>query len=117
VHGDDGNDYIATWDIDNQIGTIADVVSGDKGNDAIFANTGNTVTGDAGADLFWVAGDGAVTVKDFSVGEDHLELGYGQIGTLTSANGNDALVQVNGVTVAVLRGVDVTTITRGDLLL
>jgi Ca2+-binding RTX toxin-like protein len=117
VHGDDGNDYVDVWDISGQTGKVVDVVSGGKGNDTIFANAGDTISGDSGADLFWVDGDGAVTVKDFTVGEDLLQLGFGLIGTLNTTNGHDAFVQVNGVTVAVLQGVDYSTVTLADILL
>ena len=115
VHGDDGNDYIDTWDAGGVSGNYADLVSGGMGDDTIYANAGDTVAGNGGADLFWMDGDGAVTVKDFVVGEDVLQLGFGQTGTL-AAHGTDAWVLVGGVTVAVLQGVDATTITMADLL-
>lgn len=102
------------WHIDGD----EDVLNGGAGSDTLIFSNGDTATGGDGEDLFWVYHDGidgseAAEVLDFKVGEDFLrvslnpqiaENGEPDVQVVTSQNGEDGLVIVNGDLVAVLRG-------------
>lgn len=67
LYGRDGEDVL--------IGGFNDLLSGDNGDDALFAgNGGNTLTGGEGTDQFWIAYGASPTsaniVTDFQVGTD-----------------------------------------------
>ncbi|MAK15626.1 MAG: hypothetical protein CL860_03020 [Cyanobium sp. MED195] len=67
VNGNLGEDYIT--------GTVAGVIyRGGKENDLLAVSQGN-VWGDKGADTFRaVAGDGFAVIKDYTIGEDFIEI-------------------------------------------
>jgi Ca2+-binding RTX toxin-like protein len=82
IDGGDGNDVVRG-------GKNDDVVSGGAGDDHIHGDLGaDTLTGGTGADVFHFTGNDAAlvstmsltgdvdTITDFSIGEDHLALGF-----------------------------------------
>lgn len=101
------------WHIDND----ADSLDGGAGNDTLIMDRADSATGGDGSDTFWVyfdsaSGSGAADVGDFTVGEDFLrislnpDLDNGDMALTVepSQDGHDGVVQVNGETVAILRG-------------
>jgi len=94
-----------------------DFLSGGAGNDVLMGVTGNdTLSGGEGADLFvFGVGDGTDRVKDFEVGTDKIglvdgELTFADITITGSVNRTILGVASTGETLAILRGVDASTL-------
>ncbi|MFM5991153.1 MAG: glycerophosphodiester phosphodiesterase, partial [Sphaerospermopsis kisseleviana] len=94
---------------------------GGEGNDKFYVQEGggNLISGGAGVDQFWIVnGDlpaAANTILDFSMGTDVLGIGGQGAGfgfdDLT-LSGNSIII--NGITVAVLNGVNTATLTAAN---
>jgi phosphodiesterase/alkaline phosphatase D-like protein/predicted AlkP superfamily pyrophosphatase or phosphodiesterase len=101
-----------------------DFLSGGDGDDKLFAGKGgNTLFGGAGADKFYLTSGGlptsANTVGDFEVGTDKLLIlgvsgvtGFSNV-TLTQ-QGADALVKAGGKDLALLTGIQSSTLTASS---
>lgn len=100
------------WHIDND----ADTSDGGAGNDVLVMDRADTATGGTGMDTFWVyfdaaSGSGAAEVMDFNPGEDLLRITLNPdldhrdmaVSVAPSDDGADAVVRMNGETVAILR--------------
>lgn len=112
VQGGDGNDWIDVGDLAGQSGPEADSVQGGAGNDTILADAGDTVAGNAGADMFNIFGLGPVVIKDFTPGEDRAILAAAAgSDVIASQSGHDTLIRVDGTLVLTLTGVDAGDIT------
>jgi len=106
------------WHIDG----TPDTLDGGAGNDTLTFDRGDVVTGGAGEDVLWLYADAAAPadqiaeITDFTPGEDFLRISLnpqiaaeGVVEVVVSQDGLDGLVQVDGTTVAILRGApDVT---------
>ena len=137
IWGGDGNDTIDGGSGNDTIagGAGDDVISGGSGNDLLFGNDGDdilfggsgndtlrgglgddTMTGGTGADIFVLAvGEGTDTITDFSVGRDLIGLADGlSFGVLTFSDGE---IAADGEILAILVGVDTTSLTAGDFLM
>jgi Ca2+-binding RTX toxin-like protein len=123
-HGDAGDDFLRG-------GKGNDIVEGGEGKDTIFGDMGDDVLiGGAGSDLF-VSGAGADTIKDFTLGTDHLLVSVDQLnaiyrGELALTNqsgdlhidfGNGSSVTLDGVTVKELETVGIDNVFTTDLSL
>ncbi|MDA5092733.1 calcium-binding protein [Aliiroseovarius sp. KMU-50] len=108
------------WHIDND----SDTLDGGEGNDTLIFDRADVATGGAGADTFHMyfdhdTGEGHANVTDFVSGEDFLRVtlnpdtdpGAIDLDVSTSANGEDAVVTVDGEVVAVLQGAPNATLT------
>lgn len=108
IEGGFGADVITANDA---AGTNAtDTLSGGDGADRLVGDDGDTMTGGDWRDTFVVdtieAGDAVVTVTDFNVVEDQLEIGADGTVTYVAANdGADTTVLVDGIAVFLLQGV------------
>ncbi|WP_017719656.1 calcium-binding protein, partial [Kamptonema formosum] len=103
-----------------------DLVSGDKGDDTICGDLGaDTLTGGEGNDIFRI-GKGSETdvISDFSTGQDLIEL-TGSLtfdsinivaGTGTNAGNTILQNKTTNQIIAVLQGVDSSTISRSNFL-
>jgi phosphodiesterase/alkaline phosphatase D-like protein/predicted AlkP superfamily pyrophosphatase or phosphodiesterase len=113
LYGGDGNDKLFA-------GTN-DFLSGGDGNDTIYAGKGsNTLFGGTGADKFYLLYNGAPasinTVSDFEVGVDSLVLlGAGDFSKVSlTAKGADTLVATGGKDLALLTGIQSSTLTASS---
>ncbi|WP_187393090.1 calcium-binding protein [Maritimibacter fusiformis] len=101
------------WHIDDD----SDQLDGGDGDDLLIMDRADTATGGTGNDTFWVyfdgaSGSGAAEITDFSVGQDFLRISlnpainHGDAALVVgpSGDGQDAVVTINGQTVALLRG-------------
>jgi Ca2+-binding RTX toxin-like protein len=112
LYGGDGNDTLFA-------GTN-DFLSGGDGNDTLYAGKGgNTLYGGAGADKFYLAYNGAPastnTVADFEVGTDKLLIlgisGVSDFSKVTlTAKGADTLIAAGGKDLALLTGIQSSTL-------
>jgi hypothetical protein len=125
--GGSGNDYLQSADQDNNTNNTLyggdgndeifpnrhDRVFGDAGDDTILSgNGGNTLTGGAGKDTFWLANgeylESPNIITDFNPDEDSLEVnvgGFNAISQLTfTLQGNDTLISANDQQLAILQG-------------
>jgi hypothetical protein len=135
LNGGQGNDTING-------GVGNDIIWGAKGNDRIFGEAGNdtliggkgsdTLTGGEGNDIFGIAIEGcgcqtitkADYITDFTSGSDTLRLLNGvkyedlNIFQGTGTNSNDTVIrdQITGEYLAVLSGVNVSSITQKDFV-
>ena len=128
INGQQGDDFIVAVDAEDD-GLTPDVVKGGHGNDYLFVDEGDTVTGSLGADEITVdlfdgvaEGYSVVTVTDFNPDEDMLELEgayslfYGPdpsgpddvietpLSVADVENGEDAIVYISGVPVVLVVG-------------
>jgi len=91
-----------------------DLLQGGAGDDILFGYAGSTLTGGAGADVFWSGYDAgetaASTVTDFTPGEDSIEIvvyaaevipGY----DIQPMGTTDTAIVVDGVTRLILAGI------------
>jgi Ca2+-binding RTX toxin-like protein len=116
--GGGGNDTLTGSTGDNRLdgGTGNDSLIGGTGNDSLIGGSGNdTFTGGVGADFFALAtGQGTETITDYLDNLDKLQLTGGlTFGSLTFA-GNQ--ISSGGAVIAVLQGVNTTTLTVADFV-
>ena len=115
IYGGSGND--------TSILGVGDRLVGAEGADRFFVtNSGdNIITGGEGADQYWVAvatiPDTANIITDFSLDEDvigiaGLDVGFEDI-SITSMEG-DALIAVNDSQLAILQGIDSTSLSANN---
>ncbi|WP_226779778.1 calcium-binding protein [Oceaniglobus trochenteri] len=104
------------WHLDD----APDSLDGGAGDDTLVFDRGDRATGGAGNDVFWLyaGGAGAADITDFTPGQDFLRVslnphggGAGDVAIVMSGDGLDGLVQVDGATVAILRGAPDATLT------
>ncbi|MFM9264055.1 phosphatase PAP2 family protein [Tychonema sp. BBK16] len=132
ICGDQGNDTIFGGADDDIIwgGKGSDLISGNSGNDIIYAGAGSdTVTGGEGGDIFAIGkGSGGPTVvtadyiADFGNGNDKIRLLNGltfgdlNIQTGTDTNSNSTVIQdkLTGEYLAVLQGVNSSSINSSN---
>ncbi|MEM9509508.1 MAG: hypothetical protein AAGA16_17800, partial [Cyanobacteria bacterium P01_E01_bin.35] len=118
----DNRIYTSSGDDTVILGTGDRLIAGD-GDDAIFVTDGgdNILTGGVGADQFWIASaelpEAANIITDFTSGEDvigiaGLGIGFEDV-SITNLEG-DALVAATGSDLAILQGIDATSLTGGD---
>ena len=107
VNGQQGNDFISVVDEEAGGANTPDVVNGGFGNDTIYVDKGDIVTGNQGrdqitVDVFGGVSDGYdfVTIADFEPGRDTLELegSFGLLLTPSPTGPED--VPVNPISVA-----------------
>lgn len=118
MSGDAGNDIFFLGSNDRALG-------GD-GNDQFYVQSGggNLLSGGAGADQFWIANgelaSGANTILDFQVGTDVIGiLGSASLGISASTLnliqvGSDTQIGFGGQTLAVLGGIQATSLNLND---
>jgi phosphodiesterase/alkaline phosphatase D-like protein len=116
LYGGDGNDVLFA-------GTN-DFLSGGDGNDILYAGKGNnTLYGGAGADKFYLTYNGVPastnTVADFEAGIDKLLIlgvsGVSDFSKVTlTAKGTDTLVTAGGKDLALLTGIQSSTLNAGS---
>jgi len=120
--GGENNVFAGTGN-DSIILGSGDTVFGDAGDDRFFAQTGgdNHLTGNAGADQFWIAvaelPEAANTVKDFTSGEDVLGLaGLGaSFDTLNiSQVGEETSISFDGTELAILSAIEASRLSADN---
>ena len=98
-------------------------VFGGEGDDKFFVTSGgdNTVTGGEGADQFWIASaeipETTNIINDFASGEDLLGiagLGIGFADITLIQQDDHTLISANGADLAVLQGIDATSLSEDD---
>jgi hypothetical protein len=127
LNGGNGNDTLTGGNGNDTLngGISNDILVGDNGDDLLNGGQGNdTLTGGKGSDRFVLAvGEGNDTITDFTDGSDQIGLSGGLLfeqltitqavgshsGTLISVTSSDELL-------AMLTGVDATTITTADFV-
>uniref|UniRef100_UPI00286E8AB9 phytase n=1 Tax=Chamaesiphon sp. VAR_48_metabat_403 TaxID=2964700 RepID=UPI00286E8AB9 len=107
------------------LGTNGRALGGD-GNDKLFVGTGggNFLSGGAGADQFWIANaeipGAANTILDFQIGTDVIgiqgakSLGISATTLVLNQVGADTSINFGGQTLAVLTGIQSTSLTPGN---
>ncbi|NEP58627.1 MAG: S8 family serine peptidase, partial [Symploca sp. SIO2G7] len=115
-YGGDGDDII--W------ASVYDRLFGENGNDTLYAGDGhNILHGGADTDQFWIAlaalPSAANTIADFEEGVDLI--GIGGLGITFSdlsiaQNGDDALISALGTDLAILTGIQATTLDSADFV-
>jgi len=122
LHGDAGNDSIyGGKDRDILRGDAGnDRVWGDRGNDLLYGNQGrDTLTGGSGSDIF-VLSSGRDLITDFEPGRDSIGLDGGltfdrlRILPGTKGNTGNTIITNGRQVLAVLQGVDSSSIAAGD---
>ena len=117
IYGGDGEDVFF-------LGT-GDRALGGEGNDRFFVGTGgnNTLTGGAGSDQFWIANSelpvSSNTITDFELGTD--VIGIGGLGLSfndlrISADGNNAIVATGDRNLAILFGINPTSLSADNFV-
>ncbi|MEM8830370.1 MAG: serine hydrolase [Cyanobacteria bacterium P01_G01_bin.19] len=115
VYAGNGDDTLILGESDR-------ILAGD-GSDRIFVTNGgnNTITGGAGTDQFWIASaeipQEANIITDFTVGEDVMGiagLGVGFVDVSMTDLEGDVLIAARGSDLAILQGVDETSLTADD---
>ncbi|NES04493.1 MAG: DUF839 domain-containing protein [Okeania sp. SIO2F4] len=105
LYGDEGEDSI--WGDDGD-----DLIRGGLGDDLL---TGDNFSGGQGSDTFILAvGEGTDTITDFEVGTDFIGLADGLMFADLSFTGNSIISDEE--TLAVINGIDTTTLTESDFL-
>jgi VCBS repeat-containing protein len=132
LFGDDGTDTMigGSGDDNLQGGNGDDLLYGSAGNDFIYGDAGNdTLWGGTGTDSMWggvgrdkfglQSGQGADTVRDFSLVDDVFVLGSGlSYGSLTlSQSGSNTLIKVGTETLATVFGVQSNLITASHFVM
>lgn len=120
IYGNLGNDTVFGGR-DNDIicgGKDDDLLCGDLGNDSLYGDFGaDILTGGDGNDVFALqAGRGTDTITDFNDGIDLIGLtdglSFGSL-SISQSNGN-TLISTNGEILAILTGIQVSTISDVD---
>lgn len=119
--GGEGPDFLFGQNGDDQLygDSGNDELNGGRGNDLLRGGLGDDLlTGDKGNDTFVFAlGEGTDTVFDYGVGGDLIGLDGLSFGDLTIGQaGNDATISSNGEVLAVLIGVDSSTLGESDFV-
>ena len=125
LDGEEGNDKIYGKDGDDKLiggkgndrlygGSSDDKLIGGNGNDRLYGGSGddvlvggsgkNYLSGQGGRDTFKVVrGKGYDIIKDFTDGEDLIQLGNGAKGLKLSNRGNDMLIHQRGDLLAIVK--------------
>lgn len=120
IFGQQGADFIVAVDQEANR-TTPDMVDGGFGNDTIFFDEGDTVTGNQGRDDFTLdvfrgvgTGYQASTITDFDPARDQIEVqgtadllqpgGVSQVTVADLADGSGAVISINGIAVAQVVG-------------
>ncbi|EDX85032.1 RHS Repeat family [Synechococcus sp. PCC 7335] len=114
IGGKGGNDTLFGGDDDDRIwgDDGDDIIRGGAGNDTL---TGDDFSGGQGADTFVLAsGEGTDTITDFEVDRDRIGLADGL--SLGSLSFEGETISLNEQTLAVLTGVDTTTLTADSFV-
>ncbi len=124
----EAKDYRAAGGAGNDtffLGTNGRALGGD-GNDRLFVGTGggNLLSGGAGADQFWITNAElpvtANTILDFQIGTDVIgiqgakSLGISATALVLNQVGEDTSIGFGGQTLAVLKGIQASSLTPGD---
>ncbi|HEY9894250.1 MAG TPA: esterase-like activity of phytase family protein, partial [Candidatus Sericytochromatia bacterium] len=116
LRGGAGNDFLDG-------GAGRDMVDGGAGNDWLRGGAGeNVLRGGAGYDTFVLTEGGTQTIADFEDGVDLISLpaglGFNRLSLLqgTELNANDTLIKRQGATLAVLSGVQASSLTTYDFI-
>ncbi|MEO1350363.1 MAG: glycerophosphodiester phosphodiesterase family protein [Cyanobacteria bacterium J06635_15] len=124
IYGEGGNDRIGGKSGDDILfgGAGDDAIWGDDGDDLLRGGKGNdTLTGDnssggQGSDTFVLAvGEGTDTITDFEVGTDFIGLADGLTFGALSFSGDT--INAGNETLAVLTGIDTTTVIEASFVL
>jgi hypothetical protein len=120
ILGGDGKDTLSGEQGDDLLhgGAGNDFLSGGIGNDLLRGGEGkDNLTGNGGADLFELAeNQGTDMIADFKSGTDLLILsGSLTFGSLSFSD-NQLSVTATGKTLAILNGIDTTTLTEADFV-
>ncbi|MES1024610.1 choice-of-anchor I family protein [Gloeocapsa sp. BRSZ] len=118
--GSGGNRLYSGEGNDTLIGGTGDRLFAGSGDDVLFAGQGdNLLNGGAGADQFWIAYNGLPNsvnaIADFQVGIDVIGIGglseVNNFSDLTlTQNGADTLINVSNTDLAILRGIQATSL-------
>ncbi len=108
LYGEDGEDYL--------LGNVGDdFIAGGYGNDTLV---GDDLYSSQGNDIFVLASEGTDVILDFTVGDDLIELPeeitFSQLSI--TQDRQDTLIDIDDLTLAVLRDVDSTTITQSSFV-
>jgi VCBS repeat-containing protein len=130
--GDAGMDTLIGGSGADQLrgGADNDLLTGGLGNDLLYGDAGNDIlTGGAGTDGLWggagsdrfvlQSGQGADTVRDFSIAEDYFQIGSLSYSNLTiRQSGSNAIISVTstGETLATVFSVQATQINASHFL-
>ncbi|MDJ0534841.1 MAG: hypothetical protein QNJ70_20565 [Xenococcaceae cyanobacterium MO_207.B15] len=125
--GSEGNNriYAGSGD-DTLILESGDRFLGGEGSDRFFVTSGgeNIITGGTGADQFWIVSgeipDAVNIITDFTSGEDVIGiagLGISFDDLSISQQGDDALITASGSDLAILQGIEATTLVADDFTL
>ncbi len=125
--GSEGNNriYAGSGD-DTLILESGDRFLGGEGSDRFFVTSGgeNIITGGTGADQFWIVSgeipDAVNIITDFTSGEDVIGiagLGISFDDLSISQQGYDALITASGSDLAILQGIEATTLVADDFTL
>ena len=125
--GSEGNNriYAGSGD-DTLILESGDRFLGVEGSDRFFVTSGgeNIITGGTGADQFWIVSgeipDAVNIITDFTSGEDVIGiagLGISFDDLSISQQGDDALITASGSDLAILQGIEATTLVADDFTL
>ena len=117
IYGDGGDDTVILGSGDRIVGA--------EGADRFFTlnGGGNTITGGEDADQFWIAGaelpESANNITDFELGVDvigvaGLSIGFNDL-NISNSDGN-ALIGTEEGDLAVLEGIDVSSLTANDFI-
>ena len=100
-----------------------DILDGGAGNDWLDGGTGeNFLRGGAGRDIFVLAQGGTQTIADFQDGSDLIALpaglGFNRLSFVqgTELNTNNTLIKQQGATLAVLSGIQSSTLSAGNFI-
>ena len=130
LYGNSGNDILRGGDDMDTLygGSGNDELFGDAGADALFGNSGNDVlfgglgddelVGGSGVDVFKIdGGAGRDWIRDFSSGEDKIELISGSFGVSMSQSGNQTMIYQEDDLMAILDNVLSDDLTIGSTLI
>ncbi|MEB3357075.1 MAG: Calx-beta domain-containing protein [Synechococcales bacterium] len=117
--GNGGNDTL-----DALRGRGGNFLNGGGGNDILIGGTNDQLVGGSGSDEFWVAQGNlpatANTVIDFEVGVDQIGINRNLASQFNDLQleqqGGDTLVRVQGSAIAILRGIDATTLSAANFI-
>ena len=119
--GGDGNDRLVGNFGDDELygGDGNDILRGGAGNDTLWGGQGrNLLFGGLGDDIFGLTEGGFARIRDFEVGEDLLQLDVGLSFSDISIRerGRSTIISAGGQDLALLVGVDASTVNQSSFL-